>query len=291
MHRLSTGVPGLDDLLGGGLVPGTLCVVAGATGIGKTQLGLQFAAAGRRQEGRAGVVLDLTARGDSQSHADYARRMFGWELVQVDSQRRPELENFYHPARRDGDYLHAFDYRGRRVTRGDLEADEWRQWQAELVEKLTRTIAFLYGNFVRGARRLVVDGVEPADRPADSIQLQLFEYVYHQVVRKDPDWVARDLFRQSFRRHAAQAEQPWYDPAELACLLLYTSHETRLEALIDRPLADGDLLAGANTILCLGKVWRGDEVGRALYVAKHRGSACSERIVPYSIGEQGLTLL
>ena len=32
--RLSTGVPGLDDLLGGGLIRGTLCVVVGASGIG-----------------------------------------------------------------------------------------------------------------------------------------------------------------------------------------------------------------------------------------------------------------
>ncbi len=49
--RLSTGVPGFDKLLGGGLLPGTLTVVAGATGIGKTQLGLQFAHAGRRRKG------------------------------------------------------------------------------------------------------------------------------------------------------------------------------------------------------------------------------------------------
>lgn len=50
--RFSTGIPALDDLLGGGLVPGTLTVVMGATGIGKTQLGLQFADAGRKQEGQ-----------------------------------------------------------------------------------------------------------------------------------------------------------------------------------------------------------------------------------------------
>ena len=44
--RLATGVEGLDELLGGGLLPGTLRVVVGSTGIGKTQLGLQFAQAG-----------------------------------------------------------------------------------------------------------------------------------------------------------------------------------------------------------------------------------------------------
>src|SRR5439155_20708937 len=85
--RLATGVEGLDNLLGGGLLPGTLTVVAGATGIGKTQLGLQFARAGQGQEGRCGIIFDMTCRGDSQSHADYARRIFGWELARADATR------------------------------------------------------------------------------------------------------------------------------------------------------------------------------------------------------------
>ncbi|MEY2727842.1 MAG: hypothetical protein RLZZ458_3709, partial [Planctomycetota bacterium] len=41
--RHSTGIPKLDDALGGGLIPGTLTVVMGATGIGKTQLGVRYA--------------------------------------------------------------------------------------------------------------------------------------------------------------------------------------------------------------------------------------------------------
>ncbi|NLY99037.1 MAG: recombinase RecA, partial [Pirellulaceae bacterium] len=35
-RRLSTGIARLDDLLGGGLLPGTLAAVVGSTGIGKT---------------------------------------------------------------------------------------------------------------------------------------------------------------------------------------------------------------------------------------------------------------
>ena len=41
--RVSTGLSRLDEMLGGGLLPGTLTVVYGATGIGKTHLGLTFA--------------------------------------------------------------------------------------------------------------------------------------------------------------------------------------------------------------------------------------------------------
>ena len=83
VQRASTGIRELDDLLGGGLIPGTLTVVMGATGIGKTQLGLQFADAGRRQEGQRGILFDMTSRGDAQNHADYARRMFDWNLKQI----------------------------------------------------------------------------------------------------------------------------------------------------------------------------------------------------------------
>jgi hypothetical protein len=303
-NRHSTGVAGLDELLGGGLIPGTLTVVVGATGIGKTQFGLQYAHAGAQQEGRRGVIFDCASRGDSQSHAEYARRMFDWPLATMDAGRAVDVESFFAGGdrgqgtgdREDGtrsvpatcDYLHIFDYHGRRVTRRDLDWDDWRNWQAELNARLRAAIAFLYGNFVRGVRRVVIDGLEPADRPGESIQFNLFEYVYHQILRKDPEWVARDLFREAYRRHAEEAARHVYDPASIGCLLLYTSKEMMLDDLISRPLEEGDVLSNANTLIYMGKIREGNRMGRGLYVAKHRGSACEERIWEYGIGERGM---
>src|SRR5262245_60927914 len=204
MNRQSTGIPGLDAMLGGGLIPGTLTVVVGATGIGKTQLGLQFAHAGAEQEERRGIVFDCSSRGDSQSHGEYAKRMFDWKLSAMKAEQQVELQRVFPGQSRNttegvpySDYLHIFDYHGRRVTRRDLDWDDWRNWQAELNARLRAAIAFLYGNFVRGVRRVVIDGIEPADRPGESIQFNLFEHVYHQILRKDPEWVARDLFRET----------------------------------------------------------------------------------------------
>jgi len=295
--RQSTGVPGLDELLGGGLIPGTLTVVVGATGIGKTQLGLQYAHAGAAQESRRGIVLDCASRGDSQSHAEYARRIFDWRLWAMDAGKQVDLENLFAEPRNateglpyNEDYLHIFDYAGRRVTRRDLDPDDWRNWQAELNARLRAAIAFLYGNFTRGVRRVVIDGIEPSDRPGDSIQLHLLEYVYHQVLRKDSEWVARDLFREAYRRHADEAAARRYDPMAIGCLLLVTSHETMLDDLVSRRLDEGDVLSNANTLVLMGKVREGNRIGRALYIAKHRGSACDERIVPYTIGERGLAI-
>ena len=290
INRQSTGVPGLDELLGGGLIPGTLTVVVGATGIGKTQLGLQFAQAGSTQEGRRGVIFDCSSRGDSQSHAEYARRMFDWQFTAMDAERPVDVENFFDASGAVPDYLHIFNYHGRRVTRRDLDWDDWRNWQAELNARLRAAIAFLYGDFVRGVRRVVIDGIEPADRPGESIQFNLFEYVYHQILRKDPEWVARDLFREAYRRHADEAARHTYDPAAIGCLLLYTSHETMLDDLISRPLDEGDVLSNANTLIYMGKIRDGNRLTRGLYIAKHRGSACDERIVEYGIGERGLSV-
>jgi circadian clock protein KaiC len=46
LKRISSGVPGLDEMLGGGLWEGSTTVLIGSTGTGKTTMGLQFALAG-----------------------------------------------------------------------------------------------------------------------------------------------------------------------------------------------------------------------------------------------------
>jgi KaiC/GvpD/RAD55 family RecA-like ATPase len=267
-----------------------LTVVFGATGIGKTQLGIQYARAGLSDEQRSGIILDLGARGDSQSHVDYAQRMYDWTLQSAPSHEPADWQELFDAQRQAGEYLHVFDYQGRRVTRQDLQWDDWHEWQAELNQKLRRTIAFLYGNFVQGVRRLVVDGVEPVGRPSDSIQLNLFEYVYHQVVRKEAQWVARDLFRQRYRELAETVTAHDYDSKTVGSLLLYTSQETMLDEMIERPLDEGDALSNANTLIYMGKIREGNRVNRALYVAKHRGSECSDEIIPYEINDAGLQL-
>lgn len=290
MQRQSTGIASLDELLGGGLIPGTLTVVMGATGIGKTQLGLCYANEGKTQEEQRGILFDLTSRGDSQNHADYADRLCDWQLLERSIDATTTLEQIWDPAQTRRDYLHIFQHSGKRVTATDMDSDQWREWKYEQAKKLDQAIAFFYGNFVHGVRRCVIDGVEPALKAADSIQLELFEYVYHQILRKEHDWVARDLFRVGFRENQSKIDAHAYNHSQLGCLLLYTSHEVMLDDLITRPIESGDVLSNANTIILMGKTREGNKMGRALHVAKHRGSACDESIVPYQITESGIVL-
>ena len=291
MTRHSTGWPDLDSMLGGGLIPGTMAVVLGASGIGKTQLSVQFADAGKDQEGKRGIIFDLTSRGDSQNHAEYARRLCDWELTSHDINADVDLASVFDQSACRGDHMHLFRQSGRRVTEHDMTSDQWREWKYEQAKKLDRTIDFFYGHFASGVRRCVIDGVEPTDKAADSIQYELFEYIYHQILRKEHDWVARDLFRVSFRENVEKIESHAYDHQEIACLLSATSHEVMLDDLLIRPLQSGDVLSNANTIILMGKVRDGNKVGRSLHVAKHRGSACDDSIRPFEITESGLNFV
>jgi KaiC/GvpD/RAD55 family RecA-like ATPase len=284
---LSTGVGFIDEMLGGGLEPGTLAVVQGATGVGKTQLGLAFLNAGEGQEGARGAIVDLATRGDSQQHAEYARRLFGWEVIDgsVDPQEVWSVDG------RPPDRFTGLDYSGKPVTRGNLDADEWRRWQSRLSLRLDAVTAFLYAHFVRGTRRVMVDGVEPSQRVEDSIQLQLIEYVYQQVLRTDHDWVARSLFRGRWLTVQDQVRCHGYDKARIATVVLQTSNEVMLQDLMARDIVDGDLTTNANTIILLGRQTVGTRLQRAALVLKHRGRPCSEEIVPFRISRDGLVPL
>ncbi|WP_068876328.1 MULTISPECIES: ATPase domain-containing protein [unclassified Phenylobacterium] len=54
---IPSGIPGLDDLLGGGLERGTACLILGPAGTGKSLLGLQFSLAAIRRGEKAAVFV------------------------------------------------------------------------------------------------------------------------------------------------------------------------------------------------------------------------------------------
>jgi circadian clock protein KaiC len=74
--RITTGVEGLDDILGGGLPQGRLFLVEGVPGSGKTTLGLQFLMAGA-QQGEHVLYVTLS---ESKDEIEKVARSHGWCL-------------------------------------------------------------------------------------------------------------------------------------------------------------------------------------------------------------------
>jgi circadian clock protein KaiC len=76
---VKTGIPGLDEVLHGGLAAGALYLVEGAAGTGKTTLGLQFALKGVKQ-GESVLYVTLS---ETQRDLKRVARAHGWNLEKV----------------------------------------------------------------------------------------------------------------------------------------------------------------------------------------------------------------
>src|SRR5919205_1423118 len=291
--RVSTGLERLDAMLGGGLLAGTLAVVYGATGIGKTHLGLTFAAHGAAADGARGVVVDMNGRGDSQQHDEYAARLFDWSLKEWTHTVPPMTEPYPSTDQMEAFYCNALRWVGRvrdfqvPTPDGSWEFD-WN-WKAVYNHVLYTVRPFFYFHFAKGARRVVVDGVEPMDSPADSIQFHLFDELYRKTIHRDAETLGMEICLPVWK-HREFIDAHRYEHTQITTLLLVTTEETRLEDLLARKVATGDIGATANTILVMGSEREGSRLARKLCVVKHRGSAMSEEIVEYRIGPHGLQL-
>ena len=102
-QQASTGIPGLDDVLVGGLDPERLYLIEGEPGTGKTTLALQFLLEGLRR-GDKGLYVTLS---ESERELRLVARRHGWsldrisvfELVPPEAALDPEKElTLFHPA-------------------------------------------------------------------------------------------------------------------------------------------------------------------------------------------------
>jgi circadian clock protein KaiC len=88
-RRLSSGIPVLDKLLGGGIPEGDSVLIAGPSGTGKSAIATQFIAAGLRRR-EAGIIIVFEER-----PAKYTRRAAGLGLDLETAQVTGKLEILY----------------------------------------------------------------------------------------------------------------------------------------------------------------------------------------------------
>ncbi len=92
-EKLSTGISGLDDVLGGGFPKNRLYLVQGDPGVGKTTMALQFLLEGVRQGER---VLYITLS-ETRDELETVAHSHGWSLEGIDLYELSAIEEFLGP--------------------------------------------------------------------------------------------------------------------------------------------------------------------------------------------------
>lgn len=81
--RVKTGIPGLDELMGGGLPTGSCVLLSGKVGTGKSIFAMQYILKGIADYGEPGVLVSLER--DRGGLYDYASK-FGWQLQRLENE-------------------------------------------------------------------------------------------------------------------------------------------------------------------------------------------------------------
>ena len=84
-HKVKSGIPGLDTMLGGGFSKNSVVAVAGGTGSGRTIFLSQFLAAGAVDFDEPGLFLSL----DAQKESVYSSvASFGWDMMELEREQK-----------------------------------------------------------------------------------------------------------------------------------------------------------------------------------------------------------
>ncbi len=142
--RIPTGIAGLDEMLHGGFLPQTANLVEGATGTGKTTLGMQFIQHGIAACAEPGIILSFET---FPQHYYRDASAFGWDFQAYEAQDRLRVI-----------------MSSPEVTRADLQQINGR------LEAVVNQI---------GARRVLVDSLSHFDRlSADPVELRRITYEF-----------------------------------------------------------------------------------------------------------------
>ena len=83
--RTLTGIPGLDEILGGGIPQGRVVLLVGGPGAGKTILATQFLVNGAKNYGEKSAFVSLD---ESKQHYCSEMAKFGWDIAKLEQERK-----------------------------------------------------------------------------------------------------------------------------------------------------------------------------------------------------------
>jgi KaiC/GvpD/RAD55 family RecA-like ATPase len=85
VNRVAVGIPGFDEILGGGFPQGRVLLVLGEPGAGKTVLGSQFLLNGIERFSENGMFVSLK---ESLGHYNAEMGSFGWDFAKAEKEGR-----------------------------------------------------------------------------------------------------------------------------------------------------------------------------------------------------------
>jgi KaiC/GvpD/RAD55 family RecA-like ATPase len=151
-EKVKTGVPGLDEMLDGGLIPSRTYVVSGASGTGKTTLALQFLMEGtRRGERVMYVALD-----EPPNEVKENVKSYGWDIGRVQVfDATPDILNYDKTPVRDVSTERKVDYFG------DVSAEIRKTSERSPVDMTISTLQEMLKQELRVRRytRVVIDSL------------------------------------------------------------------------------------------------------------------------------------
>lgn len=82
---IQSGIPGLDHVLGGGFVQGSIVAIGGPTGVGKSTLAMQFIHNGAKEYGESGLYISIE---ESRQEVYFHFAGFHWNLQNLEKDKK-----------------------------------------------------------------------------------------------------------------------------------------------------------------------------------------------------------
>lgn len=150
-QRIKTGIEGLDEMLHGGFLPKSANLIEGATGTGKTTLGMQFIYNGITRYNEPGLIITFEEF-PQQYYRDAAT--FGWDFKKLEQEGKLKVI-----------------MTSPEVTKLDLER------VGGIIETLVTEM---------GARRILIDSLSHFERlSSDPVELRTIEYSFINALKRE----------------------------------------------------------------------------------------------------------
>jgi KaiC/GvpD/RAD55 family RecA-like ATPase len=249
--RVSTGIPGLDRMLAGGLLPGRPYLVTGATGSGKTLLSLSFLLEGVRR----GEDVLLVAVDEPPSEIMENVQSFRWDLSAI---RTLDANPGQRGIKRIHDVQEIRALGDVRAMRDIQAAERVRGQEAEEVSIQSIHLKLRQQMQEREFRRVVVDSITSIRRFA---------------LKQSEDFQADRTEIQSLLRFLSERE--------VTTIITASPGDPRI-------LSAEEVLTRGEVVLT--RKWIGDRSVRQIKVVRMRGTVHDLERRPFTIAPQGLVV-